>query len=95
MKENSNPIARRTFLKRAAVATAAFQVVPGYVLGLNGQTPPSRRLNIAGVGVGGMGGGNIKKCAEAGENIVALCDVDTTYAAHTFKEHPGAKVYTD
>ena len=84
---------RRTFLKRAAVAAAAFQVVPGHVLGLNGQTPPSRKLNIAGIGVGGMGGNNIKNCAD--ENIVALCDIDTTYAAHTFKDHPGAKVYTD
>ncbi len=95
MKENSTVSSRRTFLKRAAVATAAFQVVPGHVLGLNGQTPPSRKLNIAGIGVGGMGGSNIKKCAEAGENIVALCDIDPGYAAHTFKEHPGAKVYMD
>jgi predicted dehydrogenase len=88
-------IDRRAFLKRAAVATAAFQVVPGHVLGLNGQTPPSGRLNVAGIGVGGMGGGNIKKCLEAGANIVALCDVDANYAAHTFKAHPGAKVYAD
>lgn len=95
MKEKANLISRRALLRRTALATAAFQIVPGYVLGLNGQTPPSGKLNIAGIGVGGMGGSNIKKCAEAGENIVALCDVDTTYAAHTFKEHPGAKVYTD
>jgi predicted dehydrogenase len=93
MKANSNAIARRTFLKRAAVATAAFQVVPGHVLGLNGQTPPSRKLNIAGIGVGGMGGSNIKNCSD--ENIVALCDIDPNYAAHTFKAHPGAKVYMD
>ena len=95
MKAETTGIARRTFLKRAAVATAAFQVVPGHVLGLNGQTPPSRRVNVAGIGVGGMGSGNIKKCAEAGENIVALCDVDPNYAAHAFKAHPGAKVYSD
>jgi predicted dehydrogenase len=95
MTASSSAVARRTFLKRAAVATAACQVVPGHVLGLNGQTPPSRRLNVAGIGVGGMGGNNLKNCAEAGENIVALCDVDTAYAAPTFKAHPGAKVYTD
>ncbi len=86
-------LTRRTFLRQAAVATAAFQVVPGHVLGLNGQTPPSRKLNVAGIGVGGMGGQNIKNCSD--ENIVALCDVDSTYAAHTFKANPGAKVYTD
>lgn len=89
-------VTRRTLLKQAALATAAFQIVPGGVLGLNGQTAPSNRLNIAGVGVGGMGGNNIKKCAEAGANIVALCDVDPeNYAAHTFKAHPNAKAFID
>jgi predicted dehydrogenase len=95
MKTPLGAIARRTFLKRAAAATAAFQVVPGHVLGLNGQTPPSGRLNVAGIGVGGMGGNNIAKCAEAGANIAALCDVDTGYAAKTFKKYPQATVYTD
>ncbi|MEI7945344.1 MAG: Gfo/Idh/MocA family oxidoreductase, partial [bacterium] len=89
-------VTRRTLLKNSVLATAAFQVVPGSVLGLNGQTAPSNRLNIAGVGVGGMGKNNIKKCAEAGENIVALCDVDPeNYAAHAFKENPNAKAFTD
>ena len=94
MKTRMTDATRRTFLKRAAAATAAFQVVPGHVLGLNGQTPPSRKLNIAGIGIGGMGGHNIKNCSD--ENIVALCDVDPqNYAAHTFKEHPNAKAYMD
>ena len=35
---------------------------------------PSEKLNIAGVGVGGMGTGDVQSVA--GENIVALCDVD-------------------
>jgi len=94
MKSTQAEASRRAFLKRAAAATAAFQIVPGHVLGLNGQTPPSRKLNVAGIGVGGMGGNNVKKCAEVA-NIVALCDIDSNYAAHTFKEHPGAKVYAD
>ena len=33
-----------------AISAAGFQVVPGCVLGLNGATPPSGKLNIAGVG---------------------------------------------
>jgi len=93
MKNSAKQISRRTLLHRTALATAAFQIVPGHVLGLNGKTPPGGKLNIAGIGVGGMGGQNLKKCAD--ENIVALCDVDANYADHTFKEHPGAKVYTD
>jgi len=85
---------RRTFLRNAAVAAAAFQIVPAHVVGARGQTPPSDRLNIAGVGVGGMGGSNLKRCAET-ENIVALCDIDRSYAAKTFKEYPNARVYVD
>jgi len=61
------------------------------VLGLDGQQPPSARLNIAGVGVGGMGNHNLKQCSA--ENIVALCDVDQDYAAKTYKEYPQAKVF--
>ena len=30
-----------------------------------------------------------------GENIVALCDVDHAYAAHTFQQYPQAKTYKD
>jgi predicted dehydrogenase len=84
---------RRTFLGGAAAA-AAITIVPRYVLGGSGNTPPSEKLNIAGVGVGGMGGYNLSQC-EA-ENIVALCDVDLDgYAAHTAKKYPQAKRYKD
>ena len=36
---------------------------------------------------------NLSECA--GENIVALCDVDSGYAAGTFNKFPSAKRYTD
>ena len=52
----------------AALSTA---IVPSRVLGAQA---PSKRLNIAAIGIGGMGGANLKACAT--ENIVALCDVD-------------------
>src|ERR1035438_9583252 len=68
---------RRRFLQTTAVAVPAFTIVPFHVLGGDGQTPPSGKLNIAGIGVGGMGASNLKQCA--GENIVALCDVDQNY----------------
>jgi predicted dehydrogenase len=55
---------------------------------------PNEKLNIAGVGVGGMGGVDIDNLA-ATENIVALCDVDDAHASHTFQKHPNAKVYRD
>ena len=86
-------IHRRTFLRAGVVATAAVSVVPRHVLGAPGAASPNGKLNIAGVGVGGMGGNNLAACAE--ENIVALCDVDSNLAAGTFKKFPGAKTYTD
>jgi predicted dehydrogenase len=42
-------------------------------------TPPSDRLNIAGVGVGGMGKINLLNLG-VDDNIVALCDVDWDFA---------------
>jgi len=86
-------ISRRDFVGGSAAAVAAFTIVPSYVLGRNGDTPPSEKLNIAGIGVGGMGGNNVN--AASGENIVALCDVDDNYAAGTFKRYPKAKTYRD
>ncbi len=83
---------RRGFLQAAAGASFAFSVVPRHVLG-RGFTPPSEKLNIAGIGVGGQGRGVIRDMA--GENIVALCDVDSAKAAPTFKEHPRAEVFRD
>ncbi|MBN1509573.1 MAG: Gfo/Idh/MocA family oxidoreductase [Sedimentisphaerales bacterium] len=87
-------LSRRDFMG-AAAAVAAFTIVPRRVLGGAGNTPPSGKLNIAGVGVGGMGQNNVARCAEAGENIVALCDVDTKYSAEVFKRYPKARQWTD
>ncbi len=92
-KKAGQGLSRRDFLGSAA-GMALFTIVPSHVLGADGQTPPSRKLNVAGVGVGGMGGGNIGEIAKT-ENIVALCDVDFSYAAGTFKNHPKAKQFKD
>jgi predicted dehydrogenase len=91
-KENKSKISRREFMSGAAAAMA-FTIVPRHVLGGEGHTAPSEKLNVAGVGVGGMGGENLSKMAN--ENIVALCDVDEKYAAETFKQYPRAKKYRD
>jgi hypothetical protein len=84
---------RRAFLRTTGLAASAFLIAPRHVLGGPGQTPPSERLHLAGVGIGGMGQNNLRACA--GENIVALCDVDTTYAAKVFAAYPQAAVYRD
>jgi predicted dehydrogenase len=92
MSKIQNNINRRRFLAGSAM-TAAATIVPRYVLGGAGNTSPSEKLNIAGIGVGGMGKSNMRQLES--ENIVALCDVDHEYAAETFKRYPKAKVYTD
>lgn len=84
---------RRQFLTVTSVATAGFSLGPRHVMGGPGRKAPSERLNIAGIGVGGMGAANLKNLES--ENIVALCDVDTAYAAGTFKRYPKARVWTD
>jgi len=91
-KARSN-ISRRQFLSGAALSSAAFTILPGSVLGLGGGTSPNGKLNLAGVGIGGQGGNDIDELA--GENIVALCDVDQGHAAHVFKKYPGARKFTD
>src|SRR2546425_11012377 len=70
-------ISRRAFLASAAASGAACAIVPRNVLG-RGFVPPSDMLNIASVGVGGMGRANLINLAS--QNIVALCDVDWGYA---------------
>ena len=84
---------RRTFIKKAAAASFAFQFIPRHVLGAPGFTPPSRKLNLAVIGCGGQGGGDLNNMAD--ENIVALCDVDDRRAADSFKKFPQAKRFKD
>jgi len=94
MKSTTNKrFSRRKFLGGAASTVAAFTIVPRHVLGGPGHTPPSEKLNIAGVGAGGRGAGDIGGCSS--ENIVALCDVDEKQAAKTYEKFPNAKRFKD
>ncbi len=54
---------------------------------------PQEKLNLAIVGCGGQGLENLRKVA--GENIVALCDVDDRRAAEAFQLHPKARRFRD
>ncbi|MCX5645624.1 MAG: Gfo/Idh/MocA family oxidoreductase [Phycisphaerae bacterium] len=89
---NEKKLTRRDFVS-AAAGVAAFTIVPRSVLGGAGQTPPSEKINIAGVGVGGQGGHDIQQLES--QNIVALCDVDWQHASGCFKRYPNAKKYKD
>jgi predicted dehydrogenase len=77
-------IPRRGFLKGAALTAAGVTIVPRHVLGGTGFQAPSDKLNIAGIGVGGMGRQNLINLAS--QNIVALCDVDWSYVDKGFSQ---------
>eukprot|EP01133_Synstelium_polycarpum_P012682 gene12682-14891_t len=87
---------RRAFIKTAAIASAAFMIVPRHVLGGKGFLAPSDRLLIAGVGVGGKGQSDISSFDKSGKaGIAFLCDVDSRRAANSVKAFPKAKFYKD
>lgn len=85
-------LSRRDFLS-ASSAIAAAMIVPRHAVAGSGKASPSEKLNIAGIGVGGMGANNLAACQA--ENIVALCDVDFGLAAKTFAKYPRAKQHRD
>jgi len=82
---------RRTFLKQSAVIGAGFVVAKSGILRA-GQSP-NEKLNIAVIGVGGRGGGNMNDVRS--ENIVALCDVNAKNLASAANQFPDAKTYVD
>ena len=92
MKQNK--LSRRHFLQTTGVAAAAFTLVPRHVLAASGTTPPSEKLNVAGIGVGGRGADDINEISKT-NNMVALCDVDSRHSAGTFKKFPDAKRFQD
>ena len=90
-KESS--ISRRDFVNKTLAASAAFTIVPSFAVSGLGHVAPSDKLNIAGIGVGGMGLANLKNLTS--QNIVGLCDVDWKYAKGAFDMFPKAKKYWD
>jgi hypothetical protein len=94
MKENSNKISRRSFIGTTGTIAAGMTILPSSVISGLGHRAPSDKLNIAVVGIGGMGNSNLKAVRPT-ENIVALCDVDWGYSQKVFAENPNAKAYWD
>jgi len=75
---------RRQFMRNAAAATAAFALLPRGAQARPRKIAPSDRVNIAFVGVGGMGRANLQ--ALSSQNIVALCDVDWSFVDSRFAD---------
>ncbi len=94
MKEKFKNISRRSFIEKTGVVAAGLTILPGSVISGFGHRAPSDKLNIAVIGIGGMGNSNLKAVSGT-ENIVALCDVDGQYAKPVFDANPKAKAYKD
>jgi hypothetical protein len=93
---SDNRFSRRYFfygsLLAGAVPAGGFGSAPS--LQAAGFKSVLEKLNIAGIGIGGRGADDLATAATS-ENIVALCDVNDEYAAHTFNLYPKAKRYKD
>lgn len=78
---------RRAFLGSGA-ALAGLGVLPGRAGAQTRRLGPNDRVNIAAIGAGGMGAGNMS--ALTGENIVAYADVDLARVDRAMRDSKGA-----
>ncbi|HEX7859587.1 MAG TPA: Gfo/Idh/MocA family oxidoreductase [Verrucomicrobiae bacterium] len=86
-------ISRKDFLKGGAKVGAGLLILKNSRLAFSYEA--NSRLNIAGIGVGGQGRGNLEAFHSLGNNLVAFCDVDSKRAGDIYVKHPSAKRYED
>ena len=76
IKKTGRKITRREFIGSSAAAAAAFTIIPRSVLGASKNPAPSEKINLAFIGTGNMGMGNLNACLNLPDvEIVAVCDV--------------------
>ena len=85
---NLKSVNRRSILKTASALTVP-TFLPKNVFGAN-----EKKINIAWVGFGNMGWGDLNNCAN-GNNVVALCDCNPGTWERAKKKYPKAKFYKD
>src|SRR5574340_1087380 len=86
--EAAGRVTRRESIKKAA----AFMILPA---GLARGYAANEKLNIGVIGLAGMGRVDAKTFTSLGENITALCDVDSNILDKRGAEYPGARKYAD
>lgn len=69
--------------------------MPAHVLGADRRPAANSRPSLAGVGVGGVGFGQLQELEKAGFQITALCDVDDVFAKKAYDKWPQARRYRD
>ena len=80
---------RRSFIKKSAVASSVFSIVPSHVLGFSG-TAPNDKIQLGFIGVGKQGRGLMTNFVNYDSAaVVAVSDVDRTkmtFFSETFRE---------
>ena len=96
MKYTKKPtLGRRQFLGATALSFAAPMIVGRHVIAASGQTPPSERIRVGAIGVGGRGSLLLQQLPESAE-LVALCDCNESRAiAFRNKAKGDWPIYTD
>ncbi len=93
--KDASKIDRRQFLYGTGASAALLHAEAAGALA-GGQPPASiDKIRVAGIGIGSQGGSDVDAIAAEGANIVALCDVDSKYAAKKFAQYPNAKQFVD
>jgi len=77
-------VSRRSFLRSGMAAAttvlAAPYIIPSSVLSKAGSTPPSEKLTMGAIGIGGQGMHNLRNFLTCEDlRILAVCDVDTNH----------------
>jgi hypothetical protein len=90
---SASTLNRRRFIRTVGLA-AAGSALAGCETAQPRRPSANEKLNIAVIGVAGRGGDNLREVA-ALENIVALCDVDSTRLTAAAQKFPAAKTYSD
>ena len=90
---NANSLDRRHFLTTSAAAIAGASSL-GFPAITRCQSPNSK-LQTAHIGVGGRGRSHVSAVQKAGEQIVALCDVNENAFPAALKAFPEARTYVD
>ena len=88
----SKPLVRRQILKQAMLASAGVVACPAILRSAS----PNSMLQVACIGVGGMGGRTMDQVAAHPKvKITALCDVDSEFLKLASKKHPNASQHSD
>ncbi len=71
MMKDNNPrkLSRRKFVGTVGAASAAFTIVPRHVVAGSGRKAPSDMVNVAGIGIGAQGAGNLSNLCDPDVNV--------------------------